>query len=140
MKRAPLLLALAVLVAACGGNSEDIKVFNQRRDLCNSLNGKAETIGQVRSDFQATGLQGPTEANGISCQNFITPGGSTCAQGQTTCKVFWQTIALDSSLCNLGSCVYACIAYVPGQSAADATVDSAVVCGTQFVSGQPFFF
>ncbi len=140
MKRA---LALALVLAAgasCGGNDEDKRVFAQRRDLCDGLVAKGETVGQVKADFQATGLNGPTALNGVSCQQFVTPDKSTCQAGQVTCKIFWQTVALDSSLCNVNSCVYACIAYVSAQNATDATADSAIVCGTQFVSGQPFPF
>jgi hypothetical protein len=141
MKRVLALVVFAGLTVSCGGNAQDVKLFQQRRDLCNGLNTKGETVSQVKADFQGTGLNGPTTFVGISCRSdFVLPDGSTCQAGQSICKIFWQTVAQDSSLCNVNSCVYACIAFVPGQSQTDATADSAVVCGTQFISGQPFLF
>jgi hypothetical protein len=141
MKRALALLLFTAAAASCGGNAEDVRLFNQRRDICNGLNAKGETVAQVQADFQAAGLNGPVAQNGIACRtDFVLPDGTTCQTGQSVCKVFWETLAQDASLCNVGSCVYACIAFVVGQSASDATAASSVVCGTQFVSGQPFFF
>lgn len=141
MKR-PLAVLLVAAAAACGGNAEDKRLFQQRRDICDGLNGKGETVAQVKADFQATGLNGPTTFVGVSCLNdFSLPDGSPpCGQqGQSLCKIFWQTIAQDSSLCNVNACVYACEAFVPGQSPTDVT-DSATVCATVFVSQQPFLF
>jgi len=140
MKRVLALVVLAGLTASCGGNAQDVKVFQHRRDICNGLNAKGETVSQVKADFQATGLNGPTTFVGISClSDFVLPPGSLCQPGQSLCKIFWQTVAADSSLCNGNSCVYACEAFVPGQGANDIT-DSAIVCGTLFISGQPFLF
>ena len=139
----PLAVLLLAAAAACGGNAEDKRLFQQRRDICDGLNGKGETVAQVQADFQATGLNGPTTFVGVDCRsNFVLSDGSTppCGQqGQSLCKIFWQTIAQDSSLCNVNACVYACEAFVPGQSPSDVT-DTATVCATVFVSQQPFLF
>jgi hypothetical protein len=140
MRRVLALVVLSALTASCGGNAEDVKLFQQRRDICNGLNTKGETVGQVKADFQATGLNGPTEFIGTSCQSdFVLPDKSSCQAGQSYCKIYWQTIALDGSLCNVNRCVYACVGFVPGQGQSDIT-DSTTVCGTIFISGQPFLF
>jgi len=141
MKRVLALALLVAMGASCGGKSEDEKVFEQRRDICNGIVAKGETVSQAAADFQAAGLNGPN-GSVIDCRSdFSLPAGSQCQTGQSVCKLFWQTIALDRGLCNSvsGGCVYACEAFTPGQAAADVT-GASVICATLFISGQPFLF
>lgn len=134
------ILALVLLVAAgasCGGKSEDEKLFEKRRGICNGLVAKGDTVGQASSDFGFT----YNNQFGITCDTqFSQPPGSQCASGLLLCKLFWQAVPADRSLCSQvsGGCLYACEAFAPGP--ASSIADASPICATRFISGQPFPF
>jgi hypothetical protein len=142
MKRVLTLVLLVATGVSCGGNDEDKKLFAQRQVVCDGLVAKGATVAQAKVDFQATGLTGPFNAFSVDCRsNFVLPGGSLCQANQSVCKIFWQTVAQDRSLCNSvsGGCVYACEVFTPGQGEVDVT-DASTICASLFISGQPNLF
>ena len=139
VKRVIALVLIAAAGASCGGNDADKRVFAQRQAICSGLVAKNKTVGQADADFRATGLD-VSHGNGsaINCQDFVPPPGSQCPSG-TLCEIFYQSSPTDQSSCGTNGCVYACVAYTAGQSSNDVS-DATGICGTQFISGQPFLF
>lgn len=130
--------AALLLLAACGKSREE-KRFDAFRDACNGLVPGGATFGQAVQIYAGIGVVldcGPTAP-----QTRLLGGTDQCSYGTDfVCRVFWVDFARDGSLCGppgLGGCWFWCEVRVPGTPLGTPS-GGALVCGSWFVSGQPF--
>ena len=127
--------AVLVVASACGRNAEEMR-FDAMQATCNGLAAGTTTLAEATKQFGFTGaLLCPTQP--------LTPMkvGDNCPYStQFNCKGYWASVSADPSRCNqlVGGCYYWCEVRFPGAPGAVNVPDTTVICGSWFVSGQPY--
>ena len=139
---AAALAVSALVVTACGGNSEDKRFFNKRHSLCDAVVASGQTLAQAVANFGADGTV-PVASGSAGCQtNLIAIPGrvDNCTygiqpQGRSVCRFVVEWLAIDNDLCNNFQCFYFCELRTQDDGSGQP-VAGAPVCGTDWESGQ----
>jgi hypothetical protein len=119
--------ALAALGPGCGKSKEEER-FEFIETTCRAMVGK--TIRQAEQELSLSAFI-------AGCRSDRTPvAGQVCTPDVSLCIAAWNFLANDRAVCSSFGCYFGCGARVE-QTDLAANGDGAVICGVQFVSGNP---
>jgi hypothetical protein len=132
VRNAELLLVAAFAAAGPGcGKSKDRELFENRRAICLGLPASGANLNDAAREF------GPVCTVDCRTNGFgSVPGNQACPLDGATevCRVVWEWIAVDQSLCGPFGCAYFCELWVEGPPSALKPF-----CGVRFFDEQPGF-
>jgi hypothetical protein len=121
----PALLALLILVAACGKSKQE-RAHDEIRSTCLGLQASGATVRDAATAFTGAFMMP------WSCEIFTAqPDLPACDFAALLCKRTFWWYATDASLCGPFGCWFACEVWSPA-AVNEPPVSDQAVCGSRF--------